>query len=179
MQVDKHTDKNHKDYIIPADDERQKEYANFIARECILCGIRIDSSNNIEDMHSALRVTIAMEKYLKFLENVHQWSESGREKVPLVEVMELLVPCILHLENIVGETVLSTIIEKGIDLHDTSPKEDFITQLSRTFQTVVFGTQESPLQWQLRYKKENGTISLYIVGNSTPEQCDTVLHKGH
>ncbi len=80
--------------------------------------------------------------------------------MPLVEVMELLIPCILHLENRVGEKILSTIIKKGIDLHDTSPKEDFITQLSRTFQTVVFGTQESPLQWQLRYKKENGTISL-------------------
>jgi hypothetical protein len=83
--------------------------------------------------------------------------------VPLVEVMELLVPCILHLENIVGETVLSTIIEKGIDLHDTSPKEDFITHLLRTFQTEVFGTPDPPLQCQLRYKKENGTFSLEAI----------------
>jgi hypothetical protein len=94
MQANKDTYRNHIDYVIPADSERQKEYANFIARECILRGIRIDVSNNVEDMRSALRLAVAMEKYIKFLENVRQWSDSGREFVPLVELVELLIPFI-------------------------------------------------------------------------------------
>jgi hypothetical protein len=38
-----------------------------------------------------------MEKKLTFLENVCQWRESGLDRVPLVKVVELLVPCILLL----------------------------------------------------------------------------------
>jgi hypothetical protein len=63
MQADKHLDKSHIDYFASADSERQKEYTNFIACKCILRGIRIDASNYIEDMHSALCVSVAMEKY--------------------------------------------------------------------------------------------------------------------
>ena len=160
MQANKDTDRNHIDYVIPADSERQKEYANFIARECILRGIRIDVSNNVEDMQSALRLAVAMEKYIKFLKNVRQWSDSGREFVPLVELVELLIPCILPLENRVGEKIISTIIKKGIDVYDLGRKEGFIEQLSKTFQTQVFGTVESPSQWKLRYSKDGGHLTL-------------------
>jgi hypothetical protein len=59
-----------------------------------LHGIRVDVSNNVEEMQSALRLAVAMEKYIKFLENVRQWSDSGREFVPLVELVELLIPFI-------------------------------------------------------------------------------------
>jgi hypothetical protein len=41
------------------------------------------------------------------LEKVRQWNLDGRETVPLVEVVvELLFPCILHLENHVGEKII-------------------------------------------------------------------------
>jgi len=177
MQANKDTDRNHIDYIIPAVSERQKEYANFIARECILHGIRIDVSNNVEDMQSALRLAVAMEKYIKFLKNVRQWSDSGREFVPLVELVELLIPCILHLENRVGEKIISIIIKKGTDLYDLGRKEDFIEQLSKTFQTQVFGTVESPSQWKLRYSKDGGHLTLYAIqlrNNATRCCLDTI-----
>jgi len=125
-----------------------------------LRGIQIDVSNNVENMQSALRLAVAMEKYIKFLENVRQWSDSGREFVPLVELVELLIPCILPLENRVGEKIISTIIKKGIDVYDLGRKEGFIEQLSKTFQTQVFGTVEFPSQWKLRYSKDGGHLTL-------------------
>jgi hypothetical protein len=36
--------------------------------------------------------------------------------VPLVEFMELLIPCISHLENRVGEKILAMILRKGMEL---------------------------------------------------------------
>ena len=140
-------------------------------------GIQIDVSNNVENMQSALRLAVAMEKYIKFLENVRQWSDSGREFVPLVELVELLIPCILHLENRVGEKIISIIIKKGTDLYDLGRKEDFIEQLSKTFQTQVFGTVESPSQWKLRYSKDGGHLTLYAIqlrNNATRCCLDTI-----
>jgi hypothetical protein len=149
-QVNKETDRNHIDYVVPPlDDEKQKDYANFIARECIIHGIRVDASNNYNEWRSMLCMSIAMEKYILFLENVRKWDEDGHDKVPLVEVLELLIPCILHLENRAGEKLVTTIIKKGLDLYDSGPKEDFLKALQHMFQTIFFGSEKSPSHWKL------------------------------
>jgi len=45
--ANKENDHHHIDYDVPPfNDERQKEYAGFIAWECILHGIKVDASNN-------------------------------------------------------------------------------------------------------------------------------------
>ena len=176
MQADKENDRNHIDYVVPPlDDERQKEYANFIARECLIRGIRIDSSDNYNDWRSALCMSVAMEKYIKYLENVRQWNEDGRDTVPLIEILELLIPCILHLENRVGEKMVTTIIRKGLDLYDSGPKEEFILTLQHTFQTKIFGSDLSPSHWKMRYKKETGTGNIKLeaiqVRNNAARAC--------
>jgi hypothetical protein len=67
MQVDRELDRNHIDYVVPPfNNERQKEYANFIACECILHGIKIDASDNFEDWRSILHMSVSMEKYIFF-----------------------------------------------------------------------------------------------------------------
>jgi len=100
MQANKEQDHHHIDYVVPPlNGAKQKEYANFIAREYLIRGLRIDQSSNYNEWRDMLRVSISMEKYLTFLENVRQWHEDGRDRVPIIEILELLVPCILHLEN--------------------------------------------------------------------------------
>ncbi len=51
-----------------------------------------------------------MERCIGMLERVQIWKDEGRETVPLVEVIELLIPCILHLENRVGEKMITIIL---------------------------------------------------------------------
>jgi len=161
MQANRETDNTHIDYVVPpGNDEKKKEFANFIARECILRGIRIEMSDNLEDWRSALRMSVAMENYVSFLEHVKHWNEQGLETVPLVQIIEFLIPCILHLENRVGEKIISCIVKKGLDLYDLGAKEQFLGVLSRAFQTKVFGTESSPSQWKLRYSSEGGSLSL-------------------
>ena len=60
----------------------------------------------MDDWRSALAACAAMERCLMHLKRVQEWYESGRMEVPLVEAVELLIPCILHLENRVGEKLL-------------------------------------------------------------------------
>lgn len=103
MQANKETDMSHIDYIVPVHDPgKQRQYYQFLARECILHGIRVHGSQ-MEEWRSLLRVGTSMEKYISFLERVRGWHNEGRISVPLGEVVELLIPCILHLENRIGE----------------------------------------------------------------------------
>jgi len=176
MQANKEQDPHHIDYVVPPlNDAKQKEYANFIARECLIRGLRIDQSSNYNEWRDMLRVSISMEKYLTFLENVRQWHEDGRDRVPIIEILELLVPCILHLENRVGEKLLTTILRKAIDLQNNGQKEHFLKAMQHTFQSKIFGSDNSPSQWKLRYEKGPGdgniTLESIQMRNNMARRC--------
>jgi hypothetical protein len=101
-----------------------------------------------------LRMSIAMEKYIFFLENVRKWNNEGRDTAPLVEVIELLIPCILHLENRIGEKILTIILRKGLDAYQGS-KDHFVQLVQDLIQTKILGSNESPSHWKLPYTKDD------------------------
>ena len=106
-QVDKECDIHHIDFVIPGDDPQKKRmYTQFIARECNIRGIQLHGSH-VDEWRNLLRCSVELEKCIAVLEKVKEWKAQGRETVPLVEVVELLIPCILHLENRVGEKIIT------------------------------------------------------------------------
>jgi hypothetical protein len=109
-QVKKESNIHHIDIIYRKDDRAKKnEHSQFIACECIFCGIPTHG-NSLEEWREMLQSCIEIESHIKFLHNVQKWHEDGKTTVPLVEFIELLIPCILHLENRVGEKILTTIL---------------------------------------------------------------------
>jgi hypothetical protein len=117
----------------------------------------------MEEWRSLLRVSTSMEKYISFLERVRGWHNEGRESVPLGEVVELLIPCILHLENRIGEKKITIILRKGLDKYN-GRKRDYIELLENVFQTKVLGSEELPSHWRLHYTTDtDGQISLEAI----------------
>jgi hypothetical protein len=113
--VNKHLDTNHIDYIIPPDDdEKKKEYKQFISHECHIRGIPLQGGQ-IEDWLFALRTCIVMESRISFLLTVREWYNCGRTMVLLVEVVELVIPCVLHLENRGNEKIITCILCYGFN----------------------------------------------------------------
>jgi hypothetical protein len=99
MQVNRTSDIHHIDYIIPQhSNEKQREFSRFIAKECMLRGIQLVGTQ-VKEWRSLLRESIILETKISSLPKVRQWRADGIEAVSLVEVVELLIPCILHLEN--------------------------------------------------------------------------------
>jgi hypothetical protein len=105
----RHTVNTHIDFIIP-DDDRQKanQCMEFIARECRLRGIHLNMQGGVKQWHAQLRESVVFESKIA-------WKNEGILKVPLVHYVELLIPCILHLENRVGEKLLTMILRIGMD----------------------------------------------------------------
>jgi hypothetical protein len=172
MQGNKESDPLHIDFVVPPMvDDKQKQYANFIVRECIIHGLRIDSGDNFEVWGSMLWESIVMEKCIFYLEHVWKWNEDGRDTVPLMEVLKLLIPCILHLENCAGGKLVTCILCKALDLHNPASKEAFIHELQQALQTKIFGTENSPVQWKLQ--SGTGTIVLESIQlrNNAAQAC--------
>ncbi len=146
---------NHIDYIIPQNDPQKKsQYTSFLVKECRLRGILINITDGVEEWRTQLRASVAIECRLALLTRVREWKNKGILKVPLVEYVELLIPCILHLENRVGEKILTMILWKAIELCSTS-KKTFIDDLEVVFQQQVLGSPNSPAHWTLPREGRN------------------------
>jgi len=95
----------HIEYVIPYNDkEKLREYTQFISRECRLHSIPL--YGRLEDWRTSLYQAIMLERYIDYLVKVKEWHDSGLETVPLVDIIELRIPRILHCENCIGEKFL-------------------------------------------------------------------------
>jgi hypothetical protein len=133
----RHTVNTHIDFIIP-DDDRQKanQCMEFIARECRLRGIHLNMQGGVKQWHAQLRESVVFESKIA-------WKNEGILKVPLVHYVELLIPCILHLENRVGEKLLTMILRIGMD-HWPSTHKNYIEVIELFFRTQILGRAASP-----------------------------------
>jgi hypothetical protein len=111
-------------------------------------------NSRLEDWRSALRECVQLENAIRALEKVKQLYASGRETVSLVEVVELLIPCILHCENRVGEKLITIFLQRQLDAFN-GPKMEFIDRMDATFQTMVLGSVTSPAYWRLKHSKDS------------------------
>ncbi len=154
---------NHIDFVLPLDeDEKVKQYAQFISRECYIRGIPLNGSH-VEDWRAALRCCIAMENKIKFLLQVKEWHNAGRSTVPLVEVIELIIPCLLHLENRASEKIITCILRHGfskfMEDHTTEASaKSYLDTIQGVFQKEILGTVESPSQWKMQWSKGSDGI---------------------
>ncbi len=106
-----------------------------------------------------------MESKIKFLLKVREWHNNGRTVVPLVEVIEIIIPCILHLENCSSEKIITTIIrycfcEFAAQNATEASHKLFLNRIQGVFQKEILGTVHSPSKWKLPWSK--GTDGIVI-----------------
>jgi hypothetical protein len=165
MVANKESQINHIDFVIPPQDtEQTRQYTQFISRECYIRGIPLVGSQ-LEDWRAVLRCSLAMENKIKFLLQVREWHNNGRTVVPLVEVIEIIIPCILHLENRSSEKIITTILrycfcEFAAKNATEASHKLFLNRIQGVFQKEILGTVHSPSQWKLPWSK--GTDGIVI-----------------
>jgi len=151
----RHNCDTHIDYIIPNNNPLKKSmYTSFIAKECNLQGIQIDVREGVWVWRQQLRASVALEARINLLNKVRQWKNDGILIVPLVEFVELLILCILHLENRAGEKILTMILKNATELCGSSKKR-FIDSLEAFFQMELLGSPTSPAHWTLPREGRN------------------------
>jgi hypothetical protein len=144
LWVEKEFNQHHIDYVIPVIYvEKQWLHSQFIACKCILHWILLHGTQ-VKEKWSMVPTCINVEKTISILEKVRQWKEEGKETVPLFELVELLIPCILHLENCIGEKMITIILQKALsDFHGW--KEVFINRMDTFFSNENIGNRRKPI----------------------------------
>ena len=122
---------------------------------------------DVEDWRELLRVCVASESKLALLYTMRKWKNEGILKVPLVHYVELLIPCILHLENRAGEKIITMILRKGLEIW-SGPEKEYLKRIKHTFQTEVLGTATAPAHWSLPYegRKEEHIQIAHVSGRN-------------
>jgi len=69
-----------------------------------------------------------------------------------MDIIELLIPCILHLENRVGGKIITMILQKGLERFQ-GPASNYIQDLEDVIQRKVLGSDTSPSHWKLRWSR--------------------------
>ncbi len=152
LQVNKEIDSHHIDFIIPENDVvKKREFSQFIAKECLLRKIPTNGTS-VENWREALRDSVFVERRLKFLLELKEWKHGGNQSVPLMEIIELLIPCILHLENRVGEKIITMILRKGLERFPGIATH-YIDELEDVIRRKVLGSTTSPSHWKLRWSR--------------------------
>ncbi len=86
--------------------------------------------------------------------------------------VELLIPCIQHLEYRIGEIFVNMIIWFDFQKRQQSAA-GFLAELQKVFRTEVLGSPECPSQWKLPFKKESdGSIQIEPI-----QEHNTVIHR--
>ncbi len=99
--------------------------------------------DGVKQRHAQLQESVVFESKIALLNKIQKWKNEGILKVPLVHYVELLIPCILHLENKVGEKLLTMILRIGMD-HWPSTHKNYIEVIELFFRTQILGRAASP-----------------------------------
>ncbi len=89
-----------------------------------------------------------------------------------MEIIELLIPCILHLENRVGGKIITMILRKGMEQFK-GQSIHYIKEMQGIIQCKVLGSELSPSHWKLNYSKSvDGALQIEPI----KEHNSTVRH---
>jgi hypothetical protein len=146
--ANKEVDPFHVDYRIPSAEEDLSSriaYTRLITRECNLRGLSIDG--DVATRQERLKKSIKLEQEIYARSITREW-ELFPDDNPLIEYVEKMIPCILHLENRIGEKILSMILFKAEELNGHAFTR-FYNEVQEFLRTTVLGTGEHPSQYKL------------------------------
>jgi len=89
------------------------------------------------------------------------------------------IPCIMHLENRVGEKILTMLLFIAEELYQrrriASSIEDYIKEVERIASRVILGTEWRPKQWRMTLKENDQEVASVSLSNTKMRAFMTLL----
>jgi hypothetical protein len=84
-------------------------------------------------------------------------------------LLEQAIPCVLHLENRVGEKIVTMLLRDLVACHSstsTAAVATLVKAIEKSINTTVLGTPEQPSQWRIDFDEKTKTIGDVSLTNS-------------
>jgi len=150
-------------------------FSSLLTEELKLRNMPITGS--LEERREALRNQLVFEEKLHLLKLAVERSEHG--KAAALMLIEQAIPCIMHLENRVGEKILTMLLSTGAKLYQERRSAgniaEYIAQVERIVSTRILGTQWRPKQWRVPIKENCQEIASVSLSNTKTRQLMTCL----
>ena len=92
-------------------------------------------------------------------------NDSKQTRAPMITICQA-IPCILHLENRVGERILKMLLIEALEIRDGEPSasiDEYSNTFERIINTEILGSHYAPSQWSIP-KGSNGDM---LIGKIT------------
>jgi hypothetical protein len=144
--IDKHCDVYNIDFVASGNDYMAALFffSSLVMEELKLHNMPLTGS--LEERREALKCQLLVEEMLQLIKPAIDQSELG--KAAALMLIKQAIPCIMHLENRVGEKILTVLLSIGLDLYQrrrvASSIQNYIKEVERIASRVILGTEWRP-----------------------------------
>lgn len=142
-----------------------RDFSNLLTAELRLRKLSILGTLDVR--RNRLRDVLKVELRLELVMQAIDRGEEGKEAALLL--ISQAIPCIMHLENRVGEKIITVLLSLGAELFQrrrTKSLAVFASSIMRVVNTRVLGTLTRPKQWKMLLSKNNEAVLKVSLSNS-------------
>jgi hypothetical protein len=158
------------DYIPNGDDaanlaEAQRFFSNLLTAELRLRHLPLYGS--VEERRGRLRNLLVVEQKIEMISQAISRGEEGKEAAMIL--ISQAIPCIMHLENRVGEKLVTVLLAMAANKYqertNTRTLTQFAIHVQNIFNTKILGSMTRPSQWKLPMSAKGDQVSKVSFSN--------------
>jgi len=111
---------------------------------------RLPNYGTLEDKRTRLKQHLMMEQQIRRIQDAIMRTEEGKEAA-LILLLQA-IPCIMHLENRVGEKLIAMLLSIGASRYQKARRSSYLDGFTKRIQEIVqkqiLGTVLRPSQWK-------------------------------
>jgi len=151
-----------------------RDFSSLVAVELWLHKVSLQGS--LEDQKQHLKQYLTVEDKL---ERIQKSIDCGKEGKKAAQVLiSKVIPCIMHLENRVGEKLITVLLACGGEQYqkrNTKGLLYFAAQVQSIVNTHILGTMSRPKQWKMLLGEKNDTVLKVSLSNKKRQFVDNIV----
>ncbi len=150
--------------------EARAFFSNLLSSELRLR--KLPMHGNFEERRERLKQYLKVEQQLKLISEAVARGKEGAEAALIL--LSQAIPCIMHLENRIGEKLITVILAMGADRFQRQrgikSLSRFVTSVQHIVNTKILGTLQRPKQWKAPLNDAGDAISKVSFSNKKTRQ---------
>jgi hypothetical protein len=157
--------------------EALRFFSNLLTMELRLR--KLPLYGNLEERRERLRIILKVEQKLDIITQAISRGEEGREAALML--ISQAIPCIMHMENRVGEKLITVLLAMAADKYRQRTNIKTLTRFAANIQSIVntriLGSVVRPKQWKVPLSEKKDAVNKVSLSNKkTRLYVDNIYH---
>ncbi len=146
-----------------------RDFSNLVTKELRLRKLSLQGS--LEERWQRLKQFLIVEVKLERIQESISRGDEGKETAQML--ISQIIPCIMHLENRVGEKLITVLLARASEAYqkrNTRGLQCFAARIQEIVNTRILGTVYRPKQWKMHLGEKNDTVLKVSLSNKKTRQ---------